>query len=85
MAGLGLPLVEISIGHPNNGRREDNEVESIVAKFSGTSFAHIKHLGGGSNKENLGGRTSSNKFNGVFGSKKIDSDMWELPVDKSVD
>lgn len=77
--------MEIPNGHPNNGRREDNGVESIIANFSRSSFAHIKHLGGGPNKENHGGRSHNNKFNGVFGSKKIDSDMWELPADKLVD
>ena len=60
-------------------------MESTIVNLSRSSFAHIKHLGGGPNKENHGGRSHNNKFNGVFGSKKIDSDMWELPANKPVD
>jgi len=85
MARMGLPLVEIPNRHPNNGRKEDNGVENTIANFTGTSFTHIKHFGGGPNKENHGRRANSNKFNGVFGSNKVDSDMWELPADKPVD
>ena len=85
MARTGLPLVEIPNRHPNNGRKEDNRVESTIANFTRMSFTHIKHFGRGPNNENHGRRANSNKFNGVFGSNKVDSDMWELPANKPVD
>nr|POE88639.1 hypothetical protein CFP56_73307 [Quercus suber]POF04797.1 hypothetical protein CFP56_71984 [Quercus suber] len=66
-------------------RREDNGVESIIANFAGLSLARIKPLERGPNKENNGGWTNSNQFNGVFGSHQGDKGMWELSSDKTPD
>ena len=82
---MGQSLLEIPNGHSNNGKREDNGVESTITNFAGSSFAQIKPLGGGLNKENLGGRSISKKFNGVFGSYQVDSNLQELATDKSAD
>lgn len=85
MARVGQPLVEISNGHSVSSRREDFELEGTFANFVGSSFAQIKPIGGGSNKENFGGRTNGNKFSGVFGSHQDDSVMWEISINKSSD
>ena len=84
-ASMGQPLVEISVGHPNRGGREDNGVESTLANFSGSSLARIKPIGGRPNKENNGRWTNSNKFSGVFRSHQGDTSMWELSTDKPTD
>ena len=82
---MGQSLLEIPNVHFNNGKREDNGVESTITNFAGSSFAQIKPLGGGLNKENLDGRSISKKFNGVFGSYQVDSNLQELATDKSAD
>ena len=85
MARVRKPLVEIPNGQFVSSKREDNGLESTISNFAGSSFAQIKPFGEGSNKENLGRRTNSNKFNGVFGSHPVDSGMWEIPTNKSFD
>ena len=85
VARMGQPLVEISNGRSNNSRRKNLGVESTIASFTGSSLTRIKPTGGGPNKENSGGRPISSKFNGVFGSNQADSDLRELPTNKSSD
>ena len=85
VARMGQPLVEISNGRSNNSRRKNLGVESTIAKFTRSSLTRIKPAGGGPNKDNSGGPPISSKLNGVFGSYQVDSDLRELPTDKSSD
>ena len=77
--------MEISNGRSNNCRRENFGVESTIANFTRSFLTRIKPVGGGLNKENSGGWSISIKFNGLFGSNQVDSDLRELPTDKSSD
>ena len=60
-------------------------MESTIANFVGSSFARIKPFGRGLNKENLGRRSNSNKFNRVFRSHPTDLGMWKIATNKSSD